>query len=185
MPIEFDLGFPKEEYSKSVQMIKLKVNGVEKPIDATISFRQLRLSISPSGIDDCVSAYGLIEILVPLGYGHTSCSVELEFQANKAFPNMGKREYIYIDIPYVTESMVVEIIGSKMLEVCAAEGDHGDFVEATSYIYQRIDHSETQEEKKNLIKWQNGIEWKTHYPKLGYRYLVWFQVRKRIGTSSP
>lgn len=176
LPFEFELGFPKDKYAESVKMVKLKVNNATKPIDKTICFRQLRDSIAtnPSQVGCSTFINGVLSIPVPLGIGCTTCSVEIEFLVYKAFAKMKDREFIYIDIPYVTESMFVKIEGSKNLKVRGVP--NSVHVEATSYFLQHTDHGETENEKSNLSKWEDGIEWETTYPKLGYRYLVYFQV---------
>ncbi len=66
---------------------------------------------------------------------------------------MKEREFIYIDIPYVTESMFVKIEGSKNLKVRGVP--NSVHVEATSYFLQHTDHGETENEKSNLSKWED------------------------------
>jgi hypothetical protein len=186
LPIEFDLGFTKKDkddrdfYRNAVEMVYLEVDGRRKPTDATVRFRELRKVIPDSAHDipKGVTIYGLLDIPVPLGIGYTRCKVQLEFIARKAFPKLFQREFIYIDIPYVTENMDIRIEGAKDLRVRGVEGENGEIVEAKSHFLQRIDHAETLEEKKNLHEWQTGIVWRTQYPKIGYRYVVWFQAYK-------
>lgn len=186
LPIEFDLGFTKKDkddrdfFRNAVEMVYLEVDGRRKPIDSTVQFRELRKVIPDSAHDihKGVTIYGLLDIPVPLGIGYTRCKVELEFIARKAFSKLFQREFIYIDIPYVTESMDIRIKGAGELRVRGVEGESGEIVEAKSHFLQRVDHAETLEEKKNLHEWQTGIVWRTQYPKIGYRYVIWFQAYK-------
>ncbi len=157
-----------------ISVTRLRVNGKEKVAKGAYKRRQTRFI---EGHNELVMEDGLVEIPVDLGFGTEECSVQIEMKVYCAFPKCREREYVVVDIPYLTEHLTVKILCESKLCAKGVARDHGEEVlEASNIFMETFDIHETKIQHINVTLLDDQVIWRTAYPKLGYRYKVWFRI---------
>lgn len=176
-PITVDTPPSGDLAEPGIEIKRLTVDGIEKSTEGVYVKKQIRQYVDPADSKRPME-YGVAEVPVSLGRGETSCHVQISMLLPRgAFSNCRKSEYVIVDIPYITDRLRIEIRGENGLRIGAVPGRHGEeHVEATSEIMGTHDTDETMREKGNVTLLNDSMVWQTEFPKLGYRYLVWFRV---------
>lgn len=115
---------------------------------------------------------GYIEVPVLLDMGKKEFDLEIYIKIKGLFKNFAIKEFVFVDIPYVTEKLEVKINVSSGYNINIIN----PFFEACEECSQNSDSAEIsrQMSKCNIIT--DRIQWRTQYPKLGYHYKIQFRV---------
>lgn len=117
---------------------------------------------------------GYIEIPVLLDIGKKEFDLDIHIKIEGLFKNFETKEFVYVDVPYVTESLEVKISVSSgyNINIC------NPFFEACEEGSQNSDSAEISRQMSKCDIISDRIQWRTLYPKLGYRYKIQFRVLK-------
>lgn len=101
-------------------------------------------------------------------------NLELRIRIKGLFKNFQTKEFIFVDVPYVTEKLEVAI---------GASDDYGldvvnPFFEASEGCSDNIDSPETISQVKDCYVTPTKIFWNCQYPKLGYHYRIQFRMNE-------
>lgn len=168
-----------EKWREFVFLDSVEVNGEEH--NGVLEQRELRKSLKeghPSLL------YSLLRVPVDLGKGKESCSLRVRLRLEGIFLRINDWEAFYVDIPYLTESLEVTI-RPESGRVQQPLRD-GGVIEAMSGLMEVPDAEESASQAKHCSQVHNALVWKTHTPKLGYRYQVrfqWIGPRAEAGTE--
>ena len=166
---EVDKGKRGPSNANALEVQSLLVNGVQRA-RGSLSFRWRRNSGSPSVDLEC----WLLSMPVSLRRLDDRCDITAIIKFHGVFSNASVREEFYVDIPYLTRDLLVEVRASPQYAVrhCPGGGPH---VKATSVLMEASDPREAQRSGESE---ENGdaLVWHTTAPKLGYRYTLAFRL---------
>jgi hypothetical protein len=160
-----------------VQIESIRVNGQYVPTEGSYTTRERRWKPT----DGFWLEYGVIRVPVGLRVGVSECNLEMVFTLKQVFPNM-PREYLVIDVPYLTEDIEVEIRTTENQNVgISRNSEHGQPIDAYGEMMDMYDHGESLHQSKKLeITENNSLFWRSNDTKVGYRYKVWFSRQERV-----
>ncbi len=176
-PIVVDLDKGGADYGKRVELKSLKLNDIVRSTVHRYHPRQQR-----SGTDsDPPKEYGVLTLPVELQKGVSTCNLKFELELKKVFGNASKEsgvkeDYLIVDIPYVTDNLHVEINIAPAAGKSVQPAHRPSPIDAGSLAMETSDLGETYRQGQTLKAIDQKISWKTSFPKLGYRYKVWFYI---------
>ena len=119
---------------------------------------------------------GYIEVPVLLDMGKKEFDLEISIKIKGLFKNFAIKEFVFVDIPYVTEELEVKVNASSGYNINIIN----PFFEASEECSQNSDSAEMSRQMSKCDIISNRIQWKTQYPKLGYHYKIQFRVTDEI-----
>lgn len=173
-PINIDLDEEGRDLGRRVQVDSIVVNGEPKPADKAYVPKQTRLFCDP-GESKYPMEYGIIRVPVGLGPSRRRVDVAVEMTLTACFPELETREFVLVDIPYVTRRLTVNV-RAKAGMVQSVKGPLGHEVEAWSQIMEVFDGADSSRRAPEVESFGDRIAWRSEFPKLGYRYKIWFRV---------
>lgn len=174
-----------EEPSSVVELRDLRVNGSREncaDIYRPLELREM-LPKSPQKLRSMME-FGVLRVpVLPLGE-QKHCVIEIELYLKGAFPNLRTREFAIIDIPCITRDLEVVIEGSDGLRVRPSPLDE-DKVVATLGLAEIRSLEETSRQATRWIMQGDRLVWRAEYPKLGFRYKVFFRLEDAEVRAEP
>lgn len=163
-----------------VKVESIKVNGTKlsgKPYQRI----EIRSPFNPGDNTRHPLEYGTLKIPVGLGPEKTECLVELNMVLEKTFPKLETREFVLVEIPYVTSKIDVRVLldpsdYKDKKRVIRPVDESGGCLVANMGVANNRDLTETANQNHKVIAKGEGLFWETHFPKLGHRYYLYFQV---------
>ena len=157
----------------SVELVELD----EEELHLTLEPREMRRSVDTKRPS---LQYYVLRVPVELGENRESCSLRVILRLNGVFPQATDMEAFYVDIPYLTEALRVQLLapGGKVYRPLK---DGVSSVEAMSGLMEVPDPAESASQSKSCKRVGPTLVWTTKAPKLGYRYKVCF----RLESESP
>lgn len=175
-PVTFDVNDTSVEPGDLLSVERIEVNNQQ--IACSGRYKPRRVCTVLAGPAPKVVEYGVLSVPVNLSVGVLSCRVSVELVMKKAFTQLANEETIIVDVPYVTENLTVSIATSRPGGVCELlEGREP--IDARSEMMELGDRNESTTRSNEIQAHGREILWKTKYPKLGYRYTLWFKVTER------
>lgn len=167
-PIVFELDDVNEKNS-NVQIIESKING--EYCQSEYVFKSI--SLVDNG-DPLETGYILVPTLLDIG--EREFDLYLNIKIKKLFKRYDVKEFIIVDIPYITKEMKVTINvddGYNLKPIT-------NFLEVHESSANNFDAGEMHRQISNCkINNSESLVWETEYPKLGYQYKISFQMEKK------
>lgn len=104
--------------------------------------------------------------------GKKEFDLEIHIKIKGLFKNFQSKEFIFVDIPYVTEKLEVEVKVPQGKNINIIN----PFFEASEECSQNNDSAEISRQMSKCDINSERIQWKTQFPKLGYHYKIQFRV---------
>jgi hypothetical protein len=115
----------------------------------------------------------VLNVPVDLGEGKGSCSLKIRLTLRGVFTSAGDIETFYVDIPYLTESLIVTVCAP---ECKVREPIDIGAIHAASASMEAEDAREAVSQSEKCRAVGPALVWKTAAPKMGYRYMLRFRV---------
>ncbi len=166
-PIVFELDDVNEKNS-NVQIIESKING--EYCQAEYVFKSI--SLVDNG-DPLETGYILVPTLLDIG--KREFDLYLNIKIKKLFKRYDIKEFIIVDIPYITKEMKVTINvddGYNLKPIT-------NFLEVHESSANNFDAGEMHRQTSNCKINSESLVWEAEYPKLGYQYKISFQMEKK------
>ncbi|HEX7180361.1 MAG TPA: hypothetical protein VF756_00855 [Thermoanaerobaculia bacterium] len=177
-PIFAEIGPEAQSFKTAIKVEALTVDGKRMNPKQTYIPLEAREKIGASA-DDMGQRmeFGALKVPVVFSRGGTLCKVELKLKLENSFPNLSKREFVYVDVPIVTEQIKVILESATEGRIAFLPWQKDDTLIATSGMVENRDPGETHRQRN---RWRQTEEktlvWQTDYPKLGYRYKLSFYL---------
>jgi hypothetical protein len=182
-PINADIYQSEADYvgnkSSVISVESVKVNGEEQ--GGTAAYSPLRLSRShPLASLAPLGEHGILKVRVNLSQGRqVGLEITISMLIQDAFQKSLEKEFVIVDIPFLTESLEVSVNAPRGYKVVRASPFT---LQATAREMYEMDEEETTQQNKLLTVDKTSLVWRcgitTKPPKLGYRYLLYYKVIK-------
>lgn len=180
-----ELTFPiyaeksEDDKGNSVELVSLRIDGNFESTHRCYRAQSLRQQYNGSNIvNGPIMEFGLLHVPVNLKKGISSCSVEIQLDINDAFPNLYDKEYVIVDIPYITRELEVEIHGEGDLLIKKPDSHDDHIIIAVPANTEQKDFLESNKQNNNWAIIGNKFIWETSYPKIGHRYSIYFRAEQ-------
>jgi hypothetical protein len=119
--------------------------------------------------------YAHLKVPVSLEPDQNSCTVEMTLRLLNSFPHAKTMASLFVDIPYVTEQLQVEI-AAEHHPVRLPPLERTEIVGAMSSLMHMPDQRESTLQSLSCEERAGTIIWTTDSAKLGYHYKLYFQL---------
>ncbi len=166
-----------EQRAVPVSVRQVMVDSDNMTNTAVLRFEERRSLVDSSRNLD----YGRLSVPVRLEEGRSRAKLQIELVFDVLSKTNAMIDYVIIDVPYVTDELHVEVrhqdASCSIAPPVSTSGEVDERpVLATSAVMGFTDSWETELESDNLVAESGRLIWKTHAPKLGYRYRLNFRV---------
>jgi hypothetical protein len=174
-PVIIDLPEKMEPPGCNIQVESIIVDGEELPTDAYAAKEIRRAYESNPDGQKIPQEYGIVTVPVALNEQRRQAIVNLKIKYKSIFKNRSSKDYVIVDIPYVTKHLAVRICAENtQLEVRGPIGKQ--IIDATCEMMDLTDSTEENYQLSNISNGPKDIQWTTRSAKIGYRYKLWFRV---------
>lgn len=166
-----------DEGTVPVDLTSVLVDGEDMTNTAVLRFEERRSLIATNRNLD----YGRLSVPVRLEEGRSRAKLEIAVVYDVLCKMNASIDFVIIDVPYVTDDLHVEVRHQDpTCSIAPPVRTSGEVDErpvlATSAVMGFTDSWETELESDNLVAESGHLIWRTHAPKLGYRYKLNFRV---------
>jgi hypothetical protein len=177
-PVFAECHKPGEGHGSAVVIDTLTVNGRSENVGHCYSPKQIRAPFhGVTGGNEPSMEFGILKVPVDFVRGKGRCSIAVQMTIHNAFPNVLSKEFVIVDIPSITERLEVIIEGSAGYLVRPSDLVD-DTILATVSTVEFRDLAETHKQNRNWQVKNDSIVWNCEFPKIGYRYLVFFRIEQ-------
>lgn len=106
-------------------------------------------------------------------------NVNIVLILKKVYYFVETEEFVVVDIPYITQNLTLNIVPKSSEQIIEVVNNFFNVHEVNG---NNTDNDEKAKQCKKCITKNNGIIWKTEYPKLGYRYELSFTMHKKVNN---
>lgn len=160
-----------EEWT-SIEVKSIEVAGRKRDVAQSLSPMEHRVS----KVDGRPSLqYALLKVPVELSDGSTTCPVRIVLTFKGVFPQASQLEAFYIDVPYLTQSIMVQVAAPGRV-VRQPVGRNEPTIDAMSALMETRDLKESAIQNDQVRHVGDRLVWEAEAPKLGYRYKLYFRV---------
>jgi hypothetical protein len=181
-PVLVDLDQKATEFGRRVQLEDIIVNNVRIPTHGAYTSKEVRHPNPCLPNNPVPTEYGVVSVPVKLGQGYNECDLVMRFRLKGVFTNSSVRDYVIVDIPYMTEELEVRIMpqdANESVILLERMDDARLFIDAYGEMMDMYDHRESLMQSESIRHKNEVIVWRTSMAKLGYRYKLWFRIAKR------
>jgi len=179
-----ELNFPfylevpsKNAPPRPVIIDSVEVNGEFHEPQGVYEFVERRVPVSHGGTTAAyLVEYGRLRVPVDLGQGREICRVRVRIKLYGVLLTHVPTNYLLVDIPYVTEQLVVTIM-SPSSTVRKYLGRGGVALEVSAGLMDTPDPTEIAIQNHQCRQAGPALIWETDSSKLGYRYKLYFQLQ--------
>ncbi len=179
-PILLDLP-ERVEPGVNIEVLSISVEGTELPTDAYSTKEIRRAYQADTGTRIVPQEYGIVKVPVTLNDQRSRANISVTIKLKSIFKARASRDYVIVDIPYVTKKLSVRICAENDKD--AIRSPIGERIEAICEMMDLKDKTEETYQLSNVSHGPKDIQWTTENAKIGYRYLLWFRVVKE--TKKP
>ncbi len=156
----------------ALEVISLSVDQRSLPTTQLYVPREIRKSLNNK--EALPTEFGSLMIPVGLTQKNSRCRIDLTVRLKGAFSNLFHSEYAIIDMPYITEYISVTVLPPPGCLIHKLP--ENQMLIVTSVQAENIDLEETLAKRSDIVVNDNRFTWETKFPKLGYRYRLYFRV---------
>ncbi len=187
-PVIFDLKDPTAAPGSWIEVQSLTIDGKPNSTHGIYKAQEKRTVYSGEGgqTSGHTREYGIIQVPVNLNINNRYSEIHFRLLFKGVFDGSDHGDYVIVDIPYLTNSLVIRIHSSQSGSyIGRAVGKQN--VEANCEMMELEDLVEGNFQSQNVRESQAYIEWRTDRAKIGYRYSLWFRSVKQPpkATSAP
>lgn len=164
----------------SVNILEVYVDQIDCKEDAEYVPQQLNYPFGKKQEECRLAELGSVRVPVHLQEGKSKAKVTMTLYMKNIFNELREKEYIIVDIPYVTEKLELYIAA----ENSAVKMSPISFLDA--YANNNMYNTDPDEVAAQISKctpYNSKFSWKTTYPKLGYRYQFKFSVPENKSST--
>ncbi len=184
----FDDGPSGEEPAPSfpVRVANITVDGEDRTNSAVLMFEERRSLVATQRHLD----YSRLSVPVRLEEGNSRATIEITLVFDQVGRASAKLDFAVVDVPYVTDNLRVEVHHADpdctiALPINTSGSVDERPIQASLAMMGFTDSRETEIESEKLVADRGVLVWKTHAPKLGYRYRVGFRVIGEPAIDQP
>jgi hypothetical protein len=168
----------KQIVDRAITVEAVEVNGESR--DPTGMYREVEKRYPDNRLPDDpeMIQYAQVTIPVPLRRGQAECQIRVRLRLWNTFPHLKTAEALFVDIPYVTEQLRVEISAEQhLVRIPYHEPEEPtSAVRAASSLMQTFDSDESLLQSRLCKEREGRLVWITNSAKLGYHYRVYFRL---------
>lgn len=149
-------------------------------LDARVNGKSFQATYNPNAVSTSVAGgfpieLGEVSVPILLDKGRQEFDLFIRIKIKGLFCNFRVKEFVVVDIPYITKHLSLSIEMPKDYEPSLPS----NFFEAheTSSV-STLDSEEVSNQMSKCKRATTSITWETDYPKLGYRYRLFFKAAK-------
>ncbi len=177
-----DIPFPiyaekrrSKQSTSPVRLLSLSVDGREESTNDRYYPKEIRHPFAKKKGGTNVMEYGLLMVPVRLQKGAGQCTIDISLKLEGSFPNISKKEFVIIEVPYITKKLEVVLEAEDELAIKRISGSDQTIIATPS----NTDFKDQRESFEQNVNWRNiggRIEWVCKYPKIGYSYIIYFKT---------